>query len=103
MDNEELYKTITEQMKTWEDWKIDEYNNNFATSKYAKKLPYNRPNINKFEYFTDNELYILKRQAIESSCKIVMSGKYNEFEGKIHNQLLNEIIDEIKRRENNGC
>ena len=52
---------------------------------------------NKFEHFTDDELYILKRQAIESSCKIVMSGKYNDYEGKIHNQLMNEI----KRRENN--
>jgi len=56
--------------------------------------------MNKFEHFTDDELYILKRQAIESSWKIVMSGKYNDYEGKIHNQLMNEIINEIKRREN---
>ena len=56
--------------------------------------------MNKFEYFTDKELYILKRQAIESSWVIIMSGEYNDYEGKIHNQLLNEIIEEIKRREN---
>ncbi len=55
--------------------------------------------MRKFEHFTVNELYILKRQAIESSWEIVMSGKYNIYEGEIHNQLMNEIIDEIKRRE----
>lgn len=99
MDNEELYKTITEQIKTWEDWKIDEYNNNFAISKHANKLPYNRPNMNKFEHFTDDELYILKRQAIESSWKICGCGAYSEYKVKLHGKLMNEIIEEIKRRE----
>ena len=53
--------------------------------------------MNKFEHFTDDELYILKRQALESSWKIIMTGKYNEFQREIHNQIVNEINDEIKR------
>ena len=55
--------------------------------------------MNKFKHFTDDELYILKRQAIESSWIIIMSGKYNDSEGITHSRLMNEIIDEIKRRE----
>ncbi len=34
-------KKIKDTIKTWDDWKIDEYNNNFAISKYSEKLPYN--------------------------------------------------------------
>lgn len=55
--------------------------------------------VNKFEHFTDDELYMLKRQALGSSWKIIMTGEYNEFEKKVHNQIINEINDEIKRRE----
>jgi len=97
MDNEELYETITEQIKTWEDWKIDEYNNNFAISHFNKKLPYNKQN--KFEHFTDGELYILKCQAMESSWEICNCGAYSEYKVKLHGKLMNEIIEEIKRRE----
>ncbi len=55
--------------------------------------------IQRFDKFTDDELYILKRQSIESSCNIVMSGDYNEHEIEIHGVLINEIIDNIKERE----
>jgi len=55
--------------------------------------------VNKFEHFTDDELYILKRQAIESSWEICSCCAYTEFEIRLHDKLMNEIIDEIKRRE----
>lgn len=58
--------------------------------------------MNKFEHFTNDELYILKRQAIESSWEICGCGSYNEFEVRLHEKLMNEIINEIKRRENHG-
>jgi len=56
--------------------------------------------MNKFEHFTDDELYILKRQAIESSWEICGCGAYNEFEVRLHEKLMNEIADEVKTR---GC
>jgi hypothetical protein len=52
----------------------------------------------KYKGFTDNEIYILSRQAIESSYEITMIGKYPEDEQEIHSQLLKELIDERKRR-----
>jgi hypothetical protein len=55
--------------------------------------------MNKFEHFTDDELYILKRQAIESSWEICSCGAYSEYNVKLHGKLMNEIIKEIKRRE----
>lgn len=55
--------------------------------------------MNKFEHFTDDELYILKRQAIESSWEICSCGVYTEFDLRLHEKLMNEIIDEFKRRE----
>lgn len=54
--------------------------------------------MSKYKNFTDDELYILKRQAIESSARIVMSGTYTDDEIETHKSLLNEITDEIKRR-----
>ena len=56
--------------------------------------------MNKFEHFTDDELYILKRQAMESSWEICSCGAYSEYNVKLHGKLMNEIISEIKRREN---
>lgn len=56
---------------------------------------------NRLDRFTDAELYILKRALIESSGEIALSGLYNDAEIKIHGQLLNEIIEEIKRRSKN--
>lgn len=55
--------------------------------------------MSRFEKFTENEVYILFRQAMESSAEIVMMGDYNNQEIKIHNNLLNELIDELRRRE----
>ena len=55
--------------------------------------------MSRFDKFTENEVYILFRQAMESSAEIVMMGNYNQEEIKIHNDLLNELIDELKRRE----
>ena len=54
--------------------------------------------MNKYEHFSDDELYILKRQAIESSARIVISGTYSENEIITHASLLNGTNDEIKRR-----
>lgn len=51
---------------------------------------------NRFNDFTENELYMLKRQAIESSANIVMTSKYTSEEIEIHNRLLSEIIEAIK-------
>ena len=55
--------------------------------------------MSRFDQFTENEVYILFRQAMESSAEIVMMGNYNQEEIKLHNNLLNEMIDELKRRE----
>jgi hypothetical protein len=52
----------------------------------------------RFSAFTDDELYMLKRQAIESSYEIEISGKYSEKEKAMHNAILNEIIDAIRSR-----
>ena len=52
-----------------------------------------------FEHFTDDELYMLKRQAIESSYDIGCVGDYNTEEKQLHHKLLNAIIDEIKKRD----
>lgn len=54
---------------------------------------------NKYALFSDNEIYILKRQAMESSYNIVMTGRYNEDEINIHTTLLNELSDEDQKRE----
>ena len=54
--------------------------------------------MSRFDQFTENEVYILFRQAMESSAEIVMMGNYNQEEIKLHNNLLNEMIDELKRR-----
>lgn len=56
---------------------------------------------NKYENFTDDEIYILSRQAIESSLEIVMSGNYQKAAAEIHNRLLNELIAERRDRLNN--
>lgn len=53
---------------------------------------------NKYELFTDDELYMLSRQAIESSYEIVESERYSEEEILLHEKILNEIIEEQKRR-----
>lgn len=53
---------------------------------------------NKYAFFTDDEIYVLSRQAIEASWEITMTGKYNEPEVKLHSRLMNELVDERRRR-----
>lgn len=50
--------------------------------------------MNRLKYFTNDEVYILKRQAKESSFEITMCGRYNEHEVETHTKLLNELIRE---------
>ena len=54
--------------------------------------------MSRLDQFNDNEIYLLKRMAIESSWTIVMSGKYSKEEIKLHNKLLNEFTEEDGRR-----
>ncbi len=53
----------------------------------------------KYKGFSDDELYILKRQAIHSSYNIICENKYPTALMNFHCSLLNEIIEEIKIRE----
>lgn len=55
-------------------------------------------NENKFNLFTDDELYVLKRQAIESSFEIMMGERYDKDFKKAHGKILNEITNEIVKR-----
>lgn len=55
--------------------------------------------LNKYGLWTDDELYILKRAFVESAFNIQYERKYSEDEREMHNKLMNEIIDEIKRRD----
>ena len=55
--------------------------------------------MNRFSSFNDEELYMLKRQAIESSWNIVCEDRYSKEEVEVHSNLVNEIIDECRRRQ----
>ena len=55
--------------------------------------------MGRFNQFSDDELYMLKRQAVESSFNIVMTGKYTDSQVAMHGNLLNEVIQEIEERE----
>ena len=57
--------------------------------------------MNRFKEFTDDEVYVLSRQAIESSYNIICEKNYNEDEIKIHTDLMNELVDERKLRDYN--
>lgn len=52
----------------------------------------------RFSEFNDDEVYMLSRQAVESSAEIVLMDKYSESEQLIHTALLNELVEERKRR-----
>ena len=59
----------------------------------------NRP----FDRLTDDEVYMLSRALIESSCVIVIGdektdSRYSTKEKEIHNKLLNMVSDERKYR-----
>ena len=55
--------------------------------------------MTRFKEFTDDELYVLKRQAVESSWEIIMSGNYAEDLTPIHSKIWNEVLEEISNRE----
>lgn len=55
----------------------------------------------RFKLFSNDEMYMLKRQAIESSFNIVCEERYSDEEVKIYDALLNEIVDECRLREYN--
>lgn len=58
----------------------------------------------KFGQFTNDEVYVLKRMAIESSYEFFMdeTKQYGEKNQRIHNKLLNELVEECKRRNKDG-
>lgn len=58
---------------------------------------------NKYKNFSDAELYTLKIQAVESSFEITMSGHYEEDIIKIHDELMNGLVNELKRRRKAGA
>ena len=55
----------------------------------------------RFENFSGIELYMLKRQAIESSVNIVLmgDGRYSKEQQQVHEDLMNEIIKECILRD----
>lgn len=55
-------------------------------------------NTSRFCCFSDDELYMLKRQALESSYNIVMTKKYDKEQIDMHQKLMNEIIDACRNR-----
>lgn len=53
---------------------------------------------NKYEHFTDEEIYLLKRQAIESSFNIMFDEFYEPLRD-LHGKLLNELSEEDSKRQ----
>lgn len=58
----------------------------------------NNTTNNRFKEFSDDEIYMLSRQAIEGSFEIVIGDKYSKEEKQIHSKLINELADERKKR-----
>ena len=52
----------------------------------------------RFSEFSNDEIYMLSRQSIESSANIVLMDSYSKEECKIHNNLMNELSEERKKR-----
>jgi len=48
-----------------------------------------------------DELYVLKRALCESSYTFFMLDKYSKEEQKLHNALLNEVVETIKAKGGN--
>lgn len=48
-----------------------------------------------------DELYVLKRALCESSYTFFMPDKYSKEEQKLHNALLNEVVETIKAKGGN--
>lgn len=55
----------------------------------------------RFAQLTPVELYILKRALAEASFTFFMMDKYSKEEQKMHNALLNEIVETLKNRKEN--
>ena len=56
--------------------------------------------MSRFSEFSDSEVYMLKRQAIEASSEIMFGDQnYTKPEIDIHERLLNEIVEELKARD----
>jgi len=53
---------------------------------------------NPFRYLTDEQLYMLKRQALESSHNINMTDRYDDDEKEMHYELLGKINEELEKR-----
>ena len=53
----------------------------------------------RFLNFSDDEIYILSRQAMESSANIVLTDRCSKEEQRMHNDLMNELIEERKHRD----
>lgn len=64
----------------------------------AAEMLQNITSNTKYSGFTDEELYILKRQAIHSAGKILLLETYSNDERTTHMNLSNEIMNEIRRR-----
>lgn len=58
-------------------------------------------NESRFSDFSGQEVYMLSRALIESSAEIQFSerDRYSADEKKVHNDLLNEILRERRRRD----
>lgn len=54
--------------------------------------------MSRWSGFTDDEIYMLKRMAIESSCEIIRGDRYHDDDKQIHTDILNDLIVESKRR-----
>ena len=57
----------------------------------------------RFEHFTDDEMYIIKRAFIESSiafsCKTINNElAYSDWARKAHDKLVDECVDSIRDR-----
>lgn len=59
----------------------------------------------RFAHFSGMELYMLKRQAMESSVNIVLmgDGRYSNEQQRVHENLMNEIITECIQRDIEGA
>ena len=57
--------------------------------------------MSRFKDFTEDELYMLKRQSIESSFNIMELDAYTNCQCVIHKDLMNEILEEFRRRQYN--
>lgn len=89
--NNDISRNIRNTLENWQDWKKEEYNNNFAISEYAKKLNLgdkNNENKTNTEYLLlwneDNDIaYGYKRHfKTEEDFIKQVKDEFKSFEGK---------------------